>query len=71
MSKLSRKNIAESEIVPSDRLLMLIGFIGQELLLATRRKAITTGKKQSIEITDRIVGGKFTLRVAFEGEGSH
>ena len=66
-----RKAPKESDIIPSDRLLMLIGFIGQELLMHTKKRANLSMEREIIEVTGMVLGGRFKLRVTFDGEVEH
>ncbi len=66
-----RKSPTQSDILPTDRLLMLMGFIGQDILMHTRNLARASMEKETIEITGKILGGKFKLTVSFDGEVAH
>lgn len=50
---------------------MLIGFVGQDLLMHTKKKAQTHMERQVIEVSGKILGGKFKLTVRFDGEAMH
>ncbi len=50
---------------------MLMGFIGQDILMHTRNLARASMEKETIEITGKILGGKFKLTVSFDGEVAH
>lgn len=69
MTKPKRAKRVES--IPSKRLLMLIGFIGQDLLMHTKKMAQTQMERQTLEVSGEILGGRFKLVVQFEGEVTH
>lgn len=58
-------------MIPSDRLLMLIGFIGQDLLQHMRKLSQQSGEREGVEITGEILGGKFKVQVWFDSEVEH
>lgn len=66
-----RKRITSEGSIPSDRLRMLIGFVGQDLLMHTKKKAQTQMERQVIEVSGKILGGRFKLTVQFDGEAMH
>lgn len=65
------KRVTKEGSIPSDRLRMLIGFIGQDLLMHTKKKAQTHMERQTIEVSGKILGGHFKITVHFDGEALH